>query len=258
MRSLCCLIVLISLVCSGAAADLKEGLVIYFSFDEIEGDEVINGAGNGINGKLEGDARQVQGYRGMGVALNIDEPENVPGDDFVRVPGSPDVNVTDQFTIAVWVKATNFGDYRTVMSNTDSSGYALTVENGVPTGWIHIAGDYLHILGKTVLEKDKWYHLALTFDGKNAIIYLNGEEEAKATREGKVTQSGSDFFIGAEPSGKTVDPSYPAWHGVLDEFYFYNRALSAEEIRSLIKEAMGIDPADKLAAVWGEIKSGRW
>ncbi len=121
---------------------------------------------------------------------------------------------------------------------------------------MHVQGDYLHVLGSTRLQEDKWYHLALTFDGSDAIIYLDGEEEARGTKKGNVTISNSDFMIGAEPSGQAVDPSYPAWHGALDEFYFYNRALTKDEIGLLIKAA-SVEPDGKLAISWGEVKHMR-
>ena len=173
----------------------------------------------------------------------------------------PEVNVDKQFTIAVWANASNFGSYRTLMSKTDAGAYALTVENSVPTAWVHVQGDYLYVLGKTELQTGEWYHLALTFDGKDAVIYLNGEEEARGTKQGDVTICNADFMIGAEPSGQAVDPSYPAWHGVLDEFYFYNRALTEDEINMLIEEASAVEPVDKvpaagkLASSWGSVKS---
>lgn len=94
----------------------------------------------------------------------------------------------------------------------------------------------------------------LTFDGKDGIIYLDGQQEAKGTREGNVTISNSAFMIGAEPSGQAVDTSYPAWHGILDEFYLYNRALTKAEIALLIEEAQAVEPAGKLATNWGRIK----
>ena len=237
-----------------AYADIQEGLIIYFSFDEIDGNEVVNGSNAKINGTLEAKAEQVAGYKDMGVALNADAGEAVPGNDFVRVSDCPEVNVTEQFTITVWAKATNFGAYRTLLSKTDGGAYALTVENSVPTAWVHVKGDYLHVLGSTELKEDTWYHLALTFDGSDAIIYLDGEEEAKGTKEGNITICGADFMIGAEPSGQAVDPSYPAWHGVLDEFYFYDRVLTKEEIGLLIKQGSAVKPGDKLAASWGRVK----
>jgi hypothetical protein len=170
------------------------------------------------------------------------------------VAAGPEVNVGEQFTIAVWAKGANFGEYRTLMSNTDSSGFALTVENGAPGAWVHVNGAYLQAAGSTALQTDKWYHLALTYDGSDAIIYLDGVEDGRGSSAGDITVSSSDFMIGAEPSGAAVDPSYPAWHGVLDEFYFYNRALTKEEIGLLIEAGQAVKPVGGLTTSWGEIK----
>jgi hypothetical protein len=250
-----CLLVTSLLLGNSAHAGIEEGMVIYFSFDKIEGDQVINEANENINGILEGDAEQAAGYLNMGIALNPDADEGTPGLDFVRVPNSPEVNVGEQFTIAVWAKGTNFAAYRTLMSNTDSSGYALTVENGKPASWVHVAGAYLQAAGNTDLKADTWYHLALTFDGKDSIVYLNREEEAKGSQTGAITVSTSDFFIGAEPSGQALDTSYPAWHGVLDEFYFFNRALTEAEIGLLMERGIAVEPSGKLATTWGRVRA---
>jgi hypothetical protein len=235
-------------------ADLKDGLVIYFSFDNIDGKKVINEANNKLNGTLEGEAKQVVGYVNKGVALNPDAAEATPGNDFVRVADAPEVNVDKQFTIAMWASGTNFGDYRTLLSKTDGGAYALTVEGGKPNSWVHVAGDYLQAAGKTDIEKNKWYHYALTFDGSDAVVYLDGKEDGKGTKKGDVTICGADFMIGAEPSGQNVDPAYPAWHGILDEFYFYNRALTKDEINQILKKTASVDYGDKLAQTWGNIK----
>lgn len=237
------------------AADIKDGLIIYFSFDEIDGDTVPNNSGLEIDGTLEAEAEQVPGYLNNGLALNPNSGEAEPGQDFVRVANNPEVNVGEQFTIAVWAKGTNFGDYRTLMSNTDSSGYALTVENGAPSSWIHVNGAYLQAAGKTALQPEKWYHLALTYDGNDAIIYLDGEIDGKGTSQGNITLSNSDFFIGAEPSGQGLDTSYPAWHGTIDEFYFYNRALTKVEVNSLISAGQAVKATGKLPHFWGYIRN---
>ncbi len=238
-------------------AGIGDGLVIYFSFDKVDGKTVINEANPKLNGTLEAEAKIVEGYKNKGVGLNVDAGVDTPGADFVRVANAPEVNVDKEFTIALWGKATNFGAYRTLMSKTDAGAYALTVEDSKLTGWIHISGDYLHIAGKTMLEKDKWYHFAITFDGNNGILYLDGKQEGKAEKKGIVTVNNSDFMIGAEPSGKNVDPTYPAWHGILDEFYFYNRALSGNEIELIIKQSAPVEPLQKITTTWGEIKQKR-
>ncbi|MBD3185003.1 hypothetical protein GF312_22155 [Candidatus Poribacteria bacterium] len=239
---------------SSVNSAIEDGIVIHYSFDNVDDLTVINKVENNIDGTLEGDAQIVPGYFNMGVALNADLGEADPGNSFVRVTDTPELSVAKEFTIASWVNATNFGDYRTIISKTDGGSYAFTVENAVPTAWVHVNGDYLHVIGTTELKTDTWYHMTLTFDGVDAIIYLDGEQEAKGTREGNVTTNGSDFMIGAEPSGKNVDNSYPAWHGILDEFYFYDRVLTKEEINSLIKQASPVEPVSKLTVSWGELK----
>ena len=78
----CCFLVFALSLGIDAYAGIEEGMVIHFSFDEIDGDTVINGSGLDINGILEGEAEPVEGYWGMGVALNADAGEADPGQDF--------------------------------------------------------------------------------------------------------------------------------------------------------------------------------
>lgn len=236
-------------------AGIQDGLVIYFSFDKVDGKTVINEANPKLNGTLEAEAKIVDGYKNKGVGLNVDAAVTTPGLDFVRVVDAPELNIDKEFTIALWAKATNFGAYRTLMSKTDAGAYAFTVEDEKLTGWIHIAGDYLHVAGSTTLEKNKWYHFTMTFNGNDAILYIDGKPDGKASKKGPITVNNSDFMIGAEPSGKNVDQTYPAWHGVLDEFYFYNRALTENEIDLVIKNVATVKPHQKITSVWGAIKN---
>lgn len=244
-----------SLLAFGAFADINDGLVIYFSFDKIDGKTVINEVNANLNGTLEDKAAILDGYKNKGVGLNIDADEATAGTDFVRVVDAPEVNVDTQFSMAMWAKGTNFGAYRTLMSKTEGGAYAFSVEEGVLNGWVHVAGDYLHFAGNTKLKTDKWYHVAMTFDGNDGIVYLDGKEDGKSSRKGTITVVGADFMIGAEPAGKALDQSYPAWHGMLDEFYFYNRAITENEIEQIIKQTSPVEPYQKLASRWGEIKA---
>lgn len=254
MKSFIISIMLLVLLALKSYAGIQNGLVIYFSFDKVDGKTVINEVNPNLNGTLEAEAKIVGGYKNKGVGLNVDAGVDTPGADFVRVADAPELNVDKEFTIALWAKATNFGAYRTLMSKTDAGAYAFTVEDEKLTGWVHVSGDYLHIAGKNTLEKDKWYHFAITFNGNDGIVYINGKQDGKASKKGNITVNNSDFMIGAEPSGKDVDQTYPAWHGILDEFYFYNRALSEDEIGLIIKQVASVKPHQKIASTWAEIK----
>ena len=77
-----------------AFSDIEEDLVIYFSFDNVDGTMVVNGADEDIHGVLEWEAHPTPGYLNMGVMLNPYAAESTPGDDFVRVRANEKVNVT--------------------------------------------------------------------------------------------------------------------------------------------------------------------
>lgn len=77
----------------------------------------------------------------------------------------------------------------------------------------------------------KWYYLAFTYDGLTAKIYVNGVLKDSEQKRVTFTDNSDDLFI-----GKHGDPPYPYFlSGVLDEIRIYNRALSADEIKQLIK-----------------------
>jgi hypothetical protein len=233
---------------------IEDGLVLHFTFDDVEGDKVLDRSPSKVVGRIEGKAARTAAVRGMGIALNANAAEADPGVDFVRAGNPPAANVQKAFTVAVWGKAANFGAYRTLASKTDGGAYALTVENGVTTGWIHVNGDYLHPVGRQPLATGRWYHFALTFDGQDGVLYVDGEEDGRGTRKGAITPTQADLMIGAEPAGQNIDPSWPAWHGVLDEFVLYSRALGKGEIHTLMAEALAVRPQDRLVTFWARAK----
>ena len=77
----------------------------------------------------------------------------------------------------------------------------------------------------------RWVHLATTFDGTTARLYLNGSEIA----------SGPFSFASGTDAGMTIgnvnSDSWPDCHGVfngeMDEIRIYNRALTAAQIAYL-------------------------
>ena len=252
-----CLLRLVLLVAASAAADgdLTDGLTIHFSFDDTDGSIVRNGRANGIDGILEWEAYPGAGLLGDGVVLNQYVDEWSPGKDFVRVRSDPRVNVEEEFTVAVWIKSFSFGQYRSVMANTDDYGYALCIDRGRPSFWIHVDGAYLIRTSSTRLKTDLWYHLALTFDGARATLYLNGQPDVQVAKAGTITRSRSDFFIGGEPLYEALDPRWPAFHGILDEFYFYDRSLSPADIHVLAAVATGTTVA--LSTSTSRVETGR-
>jgi hypothetical protein len=84
------------------------------------------------------------------------------------------------------------------------------------------------------LELETWYHIALTWDSGNCIVYINGQEVATGAYAGlseiyPVANIGNDGDGGAGP--------HEGFAGLLDEARLYDHALNAAEILAAMKSA---------------------
>jgi hypothetical protein len=76
------------------------------------------------------------------------------------------------------------------------------------------------------LNIQTWYHIALTWDGTNYIVYVNGTALASGGYTGLSTL-GQVADI-----GNTGNPTYriESWHGLIDDVRIYNRVLDANDV----------------------------
>ena len=94
-------------------------------------------------------------------------------------------------------------------------------------------------------EFKKWTHVAAVFDGKAAILYVNGVEKARMTAVGpNLTDNGGVFRIG---NGDTVAP-IEAWNGEIDEVRLWPFARTPNEIQSTMNLALKSVPG--LVSTW--------
>jgi hypothetical protein len=93
------------------------------------------------------------------------------------------------------------------------------------------------------LESERWYHLALAFDGGEQTVYLDGV--IRNQTQGSVhhewtylhyTQLGSGHVSGASVAKPTPDfGGWYAFRGLIDEFRLWKRALERCEVESLAR-----------------------
>ena len=89
-----------------------------------------------------------------------------------------------------------------------------------------------------MLPRDKWIHLACTYDGTIAILYVNGQQVRSEARTGRFVRDTTPFILGANGNGvgqANVSERFP---GRIDEIMLYRRALSAGEITMLYTGAL--------------------
>ncbi len=151
-------------------------------------------------------------------------------DDYVDVG---DIDLTDAFTIAAWIKLSSTGRYmivgktnQTYQFFVSSTGNLVFERNSSPA-----------ISFNAGLEIDTWYHVAVTFNTTDGMVmYLDGS--AVAT-DSEITSTNTNNV--ATKIGATGWTAQGFFHGILDEVRMYDAALTAQEVQDLVGDNVDID-----------------
>lgn len=233
---------------------LAEHISFYNSFDgSIEPDQA-RGSDKIIVGNLDRTKfTYIQGVKGKALLAGDKAPAlrfKVKGNIDFAAPGS----VSFWFNPVDWVVQTpetpNQGNTR--WKETRSAGFFATSYS--PAGYIVLQRSTSHVPGgKDVLmlvfpcfkditksnvrtnldfPKNRWRHMAMTWDGLNYFVYLDGKEVLRTSVPYKITEDKvNECFVISTARGLAFD-----------EFAIYDKQLSAEEIAGIIKKD---DPAKK-------------
>lgn len=192
-------------------------LVGYWPFEEGSGSTALDMTSNQNNGTIY-NANYVEGK--VGQALHFDGV-----DDYVEIADSNSLDLTNQMTIATWVKPDSICNSNNPLVQKDAS-YGLKITNlGQAIGFIW-SGWEPH-QSTTTLYPGTWYHLVSTFDNGLHQIYVNGELENQsmdAMTTIPVTTYPLTFAKGAFSCN---------FAGTLDEVRIYNRVYSDRQINNL-------------------------
>lgn len=80
------------------------------------------------------------------------------------------------------------------------------------------------------ISLNKWYHVAITFDDHHMTFYLNGKSEGTSLKDFRNIYSASDSVVVGILSSRK---NQRFMLGIVDDLFFYHRALSANEIKQL-------------------------
>jgi hypothetical protein len=227
-----------------ASADgMSCGLVGLWHLDEEAGATVaVDASGNHNDGKLfQLDPATAWVTSGkVGNALAVD------GLGYVEVPLSDSIaGIVSAVTVSAWVYLDGS------ISATDEYGTALSRQLGTaldqyyhlslykadaePSLWITPSNGVtpVHPLAPAITPRT-WTHLAGTYDGKVAILYVGGTRVAMSAITGMFSGDSTTVILGGNRNNQTVTELFP---GRIDEIALYNRALTDVEIQRLAKAA---------------------
>ena len=208
--------------------------VAYYRLSETSGTLAVDDSGNALNGKI-----------GSGVTLGV--PSVIPcctatAEQFsgtgsgtaatIGVPANPLFQATTALSLEAAVTfASTPVSYSVLFGYGTDSAYApymfYVSSSGKLVGQLYLSGAKISVTAPTAFVVGNAYHIALTYDGTMARLYVNGTQVA--TRAASGTLLGYDathgFAIG-DDGGYTS----PLFKGTLQHVAVYARALSASEI----------------------------
>jgi hypothetical protein len=235
----------------GSICDLRAGLVGLWHFDEAPGATMAaDSSGQGNDGTLLSPMGQLDpstawvvkgGKRGNALALQ--------GVGYVEVPPSDSISsIVSAVTVSAWVYfdgiiKTNV-DYGTAVSKqigTSINQYyhlALWQTDAKPHLFISTAPEGSVVVQTGGMQPASlmptpakvWTHLAGTYDGTMAILYVNGAKVDAVSRTGTFPPDSNSLILGGNGNENQVDELFP---GRIDEIALYKRALTAAEIQQL-------------------------
>jgi photosystem II stability/assembly factor-like uncharacterized protein len=154
---------------------------------------------------------------------------NATNGDYMLTPAIDLGSSTDQITLMAWIRpnAGTQSSYATILS---CSGVNVNLNfrdnNELGLHWNDSGASYGWASGLTV-PTNEWAHVAMVANGTNMKLYLNGQEKTLTTYNPPTLDlSNRQWYIGND-RGNT-DRTFK---GLMDEVCFYNRALTANEIR---------------------------
>ncbi len=214
-------------VCGSSSLALAEDLAAYWSFNDADGSDVAyDSSGNGYHADVAGNAEWVRGQ--VGGALRCDGTTRLSVANFtepILLQGSEDA----AFSITAWVKPAGPQD-----------GYDrfIVARSGKHGGLLAHSRDGTNSLGFCAYSSESrstrvntpaiddfsvWLHLAVVYDQRSIVFYLNGKPIKRATFKGQFLNYGNALGIaGVE--------GY-CFKGDIDEIRIYRSALNQEQVK---------------------------
>lgn len=205
--------------------NLNGSTVVLLHFDEGSGDKAADTTNYKNNATLKNGATWTAGVNGNGLFLD-------GTNDYADLP---DLATLNTFTVEAWYFVrgnSQFPDALVLSDDVDNYVQGdvsldvrrddllqFTVQNGTDgVGAINTGA---------ISTKNAWHYIVGTYDGKTAILYLDGKEVGRKTVTGATPFSNARLV----KIGRLIEPNTHHFNGNIDEVAVHSRALSATEIQ---------------------------
>ncbi|MCB9358936.1 LamG domain-containing protein [Candidatus Woesearchaeota archaeon] len=209
---------------------LDDNLVFWLRMDQNDTDTTINDFSewqHHVNITVDCNS---PGYLGRDTGCYFDESQQ----QYINLTNHYGLMPPKEITIAVWLYMDSWGGY--IIDKADGTlktGYNFqTITAPYLQFTLFTARDGINWdthLTATGLETGKWTHVAATYNGSNASIYINGTLANSMEKTGDINNTDYEILT----LGRQNDAMTGFWDGTMDDFRVYNRSLTSDEIERL-------------------------
>jgi hypothetical protein len=215
-----------STLVTSPAAPSTTGLLAHYKLDG----NVLDSSGNNLNGTISGNPAYTPGIFGQamtfdGIGDYVDCTNNVKFD-----------TITNSITVCAWVRVDVFDvTYQPIVTKGDSS---WRIARNAETNGIQWRANgptpTFRINGTANVNDGEWHHLAGTYDGATAQLFVDGKLDGALATAGAIAKNTQKVFIGGNS-----EQTARLWKGAIDDVWVYSRALTEAEVRYLADQTPG-------------------
>ena len=159
------------------------------------------------------------------------------GGNFLEVGDRPEFNVTEAVSLEAWIYANSSPNGHRIIIGKDAEYgvrqymMALTSANRVRVHVWNTNGTATWFDGNTTVLNNTWYHVAMTYNRTNLILYVNGAQDGSVNATHQIRTGTEPLRIGSSAPSPGGAPY--TFSGIIDEAALYSRALTPSEVSAL-------------------------
>lgn len=156
-------------------------------------------------------------------------------DSYIDIPNESQFDFSSAFSVEAWIKVSNFDiSYQPIVTKGDDSWmlqrYSTT--NNVEL-YVRTSGGNYQAISTSGVNDGNWHHVAGTFDGTQAKIYVDGVLEATTATTGTLVNGNYNVNI-----GRNAQITSRLWDGKIDEVRIWNTAQSAANVSANMNKSV--------------------
>ena len=215
-----------STLAAPSAAPSTTGLVAYYKLDG----NALDSSGNNLNGTVIGNPVFTPGIFGQALTSDgtgdyVDCTNNVKWD-----------AIANSITVSAWFRVDVFDvTYQPIVTKGDSSWRIARNSETDNLQWrCNGPNPTFRINSVAAVNDHEWHHVAGTYDGTMARLYVDGRLDGTLATTGAIAKNTQKVLLGANS-----EQTARLWKGSIDEVQIYTRALTEPEVRYLADQTPG-------------------